>query len=601
MARKRKSRNNKNIGHGAISRIGRPHNPFEPRRNRYAQKYLTLALMGGAAFFVLKGCGDSGDVDNDGDGTFYATVQDCIDDGNNSDICAHGWNNAKAAFYADVPKNMTQQNCQSKYENCYYDNVEQSWIPVVSGFLLSRVIRKDRDEPFVYNSGGSSFASRPVWRNTSGDYSWRSGSGKKESYSSGGFTTKKSVNRFSRRLWSFFQRPWALGRLIMLRHNVPVRRDLDRIAADNGFDFHIIDNEIYWDESRAYRFTLRQIEEQIEKPTAELHQMCLEVVDRAVKDEEILTQLAIPPLYWDVIAESWRARDPSLYGRMDFAWCGNAPVKLLEYNADTPTSLYESAYFQWLWLEDARRSGVIPRDADQYNAIQERLISRFSELYSREPFYFCCCQDTDEDRSTVLYLQDCAEQAGQESRFIYIEELGLGVGGVLTDLDDNVIQRAFKLYPLEWMMRDDNGPLLRKRREQWVEPLWKSILSNKGLMPLLWRFFPGHPNLLASWFDGEKPQIAAGESYVRKPIYSREGGNVTIFDGQNNVVDHADGDYADEPMIYQAFQPLPRFGDSYTLIGSWIVDDEACGMGIREDNTLITKDTSRFVPHYIAG
>lgn len=248
----------------------------------------------------------------------------------------------------------------------------------------------------------------------------------------------------------------------MLRHNVPVRRDLDRIAADNGFDFHIIDNEIYWDESRAYRFTLRQIEEQIEKPTAELHQMCLEVVDRAVKDEEILTQLAIPPLYWDVIAESWRARDPSLYGRMDFAWCGNAPVKLLEYNADTPTSLYESAYFQWLWLEDARRSGVIPRDADQYNAIQERLISRFSELYSREPFYFCCCQDTDEDRSTVLYLQDCAEQAGQESRFIYIEELGLGVGGVLTDLDDNVIQRAFKLYPLEWMMRDDNGPLLRE-------------------------------------------------------------------------------------------------------------------------------------------
>ncbi len=192
--------------------------------------------------------------------------------------------------------------------------------------------------------------------------------------------------------------------------------------------------------------------------------------------------------------------------------------------------------------------------------------------------YFCCGQDTDEDRSTVLYLQDCAQQAGQESRFIYIEYLGLCVGGVLTDLDYNVIKRAFKMYPLEWMMRDDNGALLRKRREQWVEPLWKSILSNKGLMPLLWRFFPchpnllaswfdfpGHPNLLASWFDGEKPQIAAGESYVRKPIYSREGGNVTIFDGQNNVVDHADGDYADEPMIYQAFQPLPRFGDSYTL------------------------------------
>lgn len=52
MVRKRKSRNNSKIGHGAISRIGRPNNPFEPRRNRYAQKYLTLALMGGAAFRI---------------------------------------------------------------------------------------------------------------------------------------------------------------------------------------------------------------------------------------------------------------------------------------------------------------------------------------------------------------------------------------------------------------------------------------------------------------------------------------------------------------------------------------------------------------------
>lgn len=273
----------------------------------------------------------------------------------------------------------------------------------------------------------------------------------------------------------------------MLRHNVPVRRDLDQIAADNGFDFHIIDNEIYWDESRAYRFTLRQIEEQIEKPTAELHQMCLEVVDRAVKDEEILTQLAIPPLYWDVIAESWRARDPSLYGRMDFAWCGNAPVKLLEYNADTPTSLYESAYFQWLWLEDARRSGIIPRDADQYNAIQERLISRFSELYSREPFYFCCCQDTDEDRSTVLYLQDCAQQAGQESRFIYIEDRSAlqwrsanrlataGTGGWIIALASRFNQRGARCETLA------GTPCLLCQRREWRK---SSVFAQRGRMAI---------------------------------------------------------------------------------------------------------------------
>lgn len=120
------------------------------------------------------------------------------------------------------------------------------------------------------------------------------------------------------------------------------------------------------------------------------------------------------------------------------------------------------------------------------------------------------------------------------------------------------------------------------------------------MLPLLWRFFPDHPNLLPAWFEGEKSLAAPGESSVRKPIYSREGGNATIFDDRKNVIDYADSGYADEPMIYQVFQPLPRVGDSDTLIGSWIIDDEASGMGIREDNMLITKDTSRFVPHYIA-
>ncbi|MFO6427831.1 glutathionylspermidine synthase family protein [Escherichia coli] len=89
-----------------------------------------------------------------------------------------------------------------------------------------------------------------------------------------------------------------------------------------------------------------------------------------------------------------------------------------------------------MWLEDARRSGIIPRDADQYNAIvQERLMSRFSESYSRELFLFAAVRHTDEDRTTVLYLQDCAQQAGRVAVYLH-SDFGLGVGGVLTDLDD---------------------------------------------------------------------------------------------------------------------------------------------------------------------
>lgn len=44
---------------------------------------------------------------------------------------------------------------------------------------------------------------------------------------------------------------------------------------------------------------------------------------------------------------------------------------------------------------------------------------------------------------------------------------------------------------------------------------------------------------------------------------------------------------------------LPWFDGQYALVGSWIVGDTACGNGLREDATLITRNTSRFVPHVI--
>ncbi|MGS9064312.1 DUF1190 domain-containing protein, partial [Salmonella enterica subsp. enterica serovar Infantis] len=77
-----------------------PVNPLERQRNRYTPKCLTLAIMGGAAFFLLKGSGDGGNTDNDGDGTFNATVNDTIHDGNSPRLCADGRTNADTEFYA---------------------------------------------------------------------------------------------------------------------------------------------------------------------------------------------------------------------------------------------------------------------------------------------------------------------------------------------------------------------------------------------------------------------------------------------------------------------------------------------------------------------
>ncbi|EBV1760296.1 hypothetical protein DNZ97_24285, partial [Salmonella enterica subsp. enterica serovar Newport] len=148
----------------------------------------------------------------------------------------------------------------------------------------------------------------------------------------------------------------------------------------------------------------------------------------------------------------------------------------------------------------------------------------------------------------------------------------------------------------EFMMREIFSTKLTDAGVRWLEPAWKSIISNKALLPMLWEMFPDHPNLLPAYFaDKPYPEM---ESYVIKPLFSREGANIRIIENGKEIA-AADGPYGEEGMIVQQFHSLPKFGDSYTLVGSWLVNDESAGICIREDKELITQDLSRFYPHVI--
>ena len=386
----------------------------------------------------------------------------------------------------------------------------------------------------------------------------------------------------------------------MKRLPITERPDWREKATEFCFNFHTMYGEPYWCEDAYYQFTLAQIEE-IEDATADIHQMCLKVVERVVGDDALMAKFQIPKHVWEFVRSSWRTQQPSLYSRLDLAYDGVNPPKLLENNADTPTSLYEAAFFQWLWLEDQIAAGNLPQDADQYNSLQEKLIERFAELKNQHGFsllHIACCQDTEEDRGTVQYLQDCALEAELASEFLYIEEIGLGERGQFTDPQDQVISNLFKLYPWEFMFREIFATKLEDAGVRWLEPAWKAILSNKALLPLLWEMFPDHPNLLPAYFaDDAHPEL---DHYVVKPLFSREGANIKVIEKGQEVAS-VEGPYGAEGMIVQQFHPLPVFDGSYVLIGSWLVNDQPCGIGIREDKALITQDLSRFYPHTIVG
>ncbi len=189
-------------------------------------------------------------------------------------------------------------------------------------------------------------------------------------------------------------------------------------------------------------------------------------------------------------------------------------------------------------------------------------------------------------------------QAGLETTLLDIEAIGWRDGGGFVDLDNREIELAFKLYPWEWMFHDAFGEKLATAPTRWIEPPWKAILSNKGMLALLWEMFPGHPNLLPAFFEDDPNAASLGTSFVRKPLYSREGANVALVRDGVTVAEQQ-GPYGAEGFIRQALAPLPNFSGQYPVLGSWLINHTPCGLSIREDENPITGNTSRFLPHAI--
>jgi len=384
------------------------------------------------------------------------------------------------------------------------------------------------------------------------------------------------------------------------RHTIRPRRDWQQTVAGTGLTYNTLpDGSPYWDESAYWEFSSSEID-RLEAATAEIQTLALAAGDH-ILDRNRLAEMRIPEAAAARIRETWISEPPALYGRLDLAYDGRQ-IKLLEYNADTPTALVEAAVTQWYWLEDCFKG------ADQFNSLHEKLVAKWKDLlpYLEQPVYFGH-DGSEEDFMTVSYLRDTAQQAGHATVPIEMFDIGWDAArSAFVDLNGRPMKSVFKLYPWEWMLNERfaanalatmGGANWRAEGINWMEPIWKMMWSNKALLAILWELNPNHELLLPAYLDGPRSL----KDYVKKPFFGREGAGVSIFrnwseEGRATQPSASDA-AASGGFVYQKLASLMEADGRTAVIGSWLIDGEPAGMGIRESDGPVTTNTSRFVPH----
>jgi glutathionylspermidine synthase len=344
--------------------------------------------------------------------------------------------------------------------------------------------------------------------------------------------------------------------------------------------------ENYWLENASYSFSTEEIT-RLEKAAQELWGMFLQAGQRIV-DENLFSRFGLNDATASAIRDSWNAEPPAIYGRFDFGYDGDQ-IKLFEFNADTPTGLVEAAVCQWEWKQDK-----FPK-LDQWNNIHDYLIEKWKDVkdYCSPTVHFTCLKDAlYEDWMTTAYMQEVATQAGLQTKFVPLEQIGEETFGGFIDQDGERIKSIFKLYPWEWLIKENK--MTGGEQPQWIEPIWKMMWSNKEILVILWEMYPNHPLLLPA-FD-----TPSGSRIVQKAKLGREGKNVIIHEAGKAPISRG-GQYHDSGYIYQEQFKQPSFDGNYPVLGVWSIDGTPAGLGIREDSSLITGNTARFVPHLIEG
>lgn len=388
-----------------------------------------------------------------------------------------------------------------------------------------------------------------------------------------------------------------------LRKITPLSRDyLEQI----GFSWHTDEDGSDYIESELVELTQQQAEA-FYAAANELYDMYVAAAQYVI-DNDLFSELEIPFNLIEAIKMSWE-NDVHwhLYGRFDLAGgIDGKPIKLIEFNADTPTCLFETAILQWAALKQNSLD-----EGRQFNNLYEalsenfkRLVTlgeeteEFENLYEGWKILFSSVRGLDEEEKTVRLLQSAAEAAGFVTNFAYADEVEFDDESGIWFNRENY-EYWFKLIPWESIAIEESAlalyltNIMKNQKAIILNPAYTLLFQSKGIMKVLWDLFPNHPLLLQSDFTS-LPNV----KQVRKPFLAREGANVTIFDENGRVVANNGGEYEEGKFLWQEFNEFCKDEAGAKYQAGVFFAYEACALGFRKGGEILG-NSSKFVGHLI--
>ena len=342
--------------------------------------------------------------------------------------------------------------------------------------------------------------------------------------------------------------------------------------------------------------------------TNELYDMFAQA-GQYVIDNDLFHELNIPFNLVEIIKESWKNEVHwHLYSRFDLAGgIDGKPIKLIEFNADTPTSLFETAIIQWAMLKANNLD-----EASQFNNLYEalkdnfkRIITLDSDIEKFEEHYaglgwkilFSSISSSSEDINTTKLLQHIATEAGFNTDFEFIENVQFNDEGIYKN--DELFEFWFKLIPWENIAIEESElaliltQIIGDKKAIIFNPAYTLMFQSKGFMKILWDLYPNHPLLLETSFE---PLV--GKKQVEKRCFGREGANVTIINADQSIDEQTNGDYEGHKPIYQEYVEFPKDSNGNSYQAGVFYAYEACGLGFRRGGKILN-NMSKFVGHII--